>query len=378
VALDGTSYEHGAEDIAADQPPSKPEADSAPGVSSSLSRDNPNLDLIRAAAVLCVFGGHLHYFVTGKETDLSWHFGQIGVLIFFVHTSLVLMMSLDRTRLAGRSLLASFYLKRFFRLYPLSIFCVMIAFVFGVSPESPFFRHWTWLEFASNLTLTTNLFYVTPMVGGLWTLPLEVQMYVVLPFLFRLAKKKSVASLLTYWWIFCIPIAIIQLRISARLNVLGFAPCFAAGVIAWRLSMKRLPRLPGWLWPFAFVASWEVFLLSSQANIMYYRWAFSLLLGLMIPWFKDISYRPLVKSAYVVAKYSYGIYLSHIAIILFSLGLPESPVVRALIFVFLAVGIPVALFHFIEDPMIRLGQLLAQRFFPPGKGTLQPVFGSKQ
>jgi peptidoglycan/LPS O-acetylase OafA/YrhL len=377
VTLDGTSYERGAEEIPADQLPSQPEA-SAPGVSSSLSRDNPNLDLIRAAAVLCVFGGHLHYFVTGKETDLSWHFGQIGVLIFFVHTSLVLMMSLDRTRLAGRSLLASFYLKRFFRLYPLSIFCVTIAFVLGVSPGPPFFPQWTGLQFASNLTLTTNLFYITPMVGGLWTLPLEVQMYVVLPFLFRLAKKKSVASLLTYWWIFCIPIAMIQLRISARLNVLGFAPCFAAGVIAWRLSMKRLPRLPGWLWPFAFVASWEVFLLSSQADIMYYRWAFSLLLGLMIPCFKDISWRPLVKAANVVAKYSYGIYLSHIAIILFSLGLDEPPVVRALVLFFLAVGVPIVLFHFIEDPMIRFGQLLPQRLFSPGRRTLQPVFESKQ
>jgi peptidoglycan/LPS O-acetylase OafA/YrhL len=288
------------------------------------------------------------------------------------------MMSLDRTRLAGRPLLASFYLKRFFRLYPLSILCVTIAFVFGVSPEPPFFVRWTWPEFASNLTLTTNLFYLTPMVGGLWTLPLEVQMYIALPFLFRLAKKKSVASLLTYWWIFCIPIAILQLRISARLNVLGFAPCFAAGVIAWRLSVKPLPRLPGWLWPFAFVASWEVFLQSSRADIMYYRWAFSLLLGLMIPWFKDITYRPLVKSAHVVAKYSYGIYLSHIAIILFSLGLGRSPVVRALAILFLSIGVPVALFHFIEDPMIRLGQSLAQRVFPPRQRTLQPVFESKQ
>jgi peptidoglycan/LPS O-acetylase OafA/YrhL len=374
VALDGTSYKFGAEDIVADELPSPPAAAPATEPGSSLSRDNPNLDLIRAAAVLCVFGGHLHYFRTGKETDLSWHFGQIGVLIFFVHTSLVLMMSLDRTRLTGSSLFSAFYLKRFFRLYPLSIFCVVIAFVFGVSPEPPLFRHWTWPEFASNLTLTTNLFYVTPMVGGLWTLPLEVQMYAVLPFLFRLAKKRSVAFILTFWWVFCIPVAIVQLQISARLNVLGFAPCFVAGIIAWRLSLKQRPRLPGWLWPIAFVASWEVFLISSQANIMYYRWAFSLLLGLMIPWFKDISYRPLVKVASIVAKYSYGIYLSHIGIILFSFGLHKSPVVRWLVFISLSVSAPVLMFHIIEDPMIRLGKLLAVRFFPPGRRALRPVF----
>jgi peptidoglycan/LPS O-acetylase OafA/YrhL len=245
---------------------------------------------------------------------LSWHFGQIGVLIFFVHTSPVLMMSLDRSRLQGWPLFGSFYLKRLFRLYPLSIFCVTIAFLFGLNPElsEPFrrFHPWTWVEFAANLTLTTNLFYVTPMVGGLWTLPLEVQMYIALPFLFRMAKKRSVAFVLVFWWLVCIPLALLQLQISARLNVLGFAPCFVAGIIAWRLSPKRLPPLPAWIWPFAFVGC-----VSLQQPGKYHVLSLGIqpAAGHMIPFFKEISYKPLVKGTYLVAKYSYGIYLSHIA-----------------------------------------------------------------
>ena len=299
-----------------------PARDSTPVPASSTSRDNPNLDFIRAAAVLCVFGGHLHRYLGGRETELSWHFGQIGVLIFFVHTSLVLMMSLDRTRLTGPSLFSVFYIRRFFRLYPLSIFCVTVAFVFSANSEisEPFrhFHHWTWLEYASNLTLTNNLFYVNTMVGGLWTLPIEVQMYFILPFLFLMARRRSVTFILAFWLVACIPLAMLQMRISARLDVVEFAPCFVAGIVAWRLSAKLSPCLPGWLWPFAFVASWELFLLSSQQHSMYFRWAFSLSLGLLIPLFKDISYKPLVKAAFVVARYSYGIYLSHIALILFS------------------------------------------------------------
>ena len=44
--------------------------------------DDPNLDLIRAVAVLSVFVGHL----IGQS---AWHLAQMGVIIFFVHTSLV-------------------------------------------------------------------------------------------------------------------------------------------------------------------------------------------------------------------------------------------------------------------------------------------------
>lgn len=346
------------------QAASRPEL-AKPVSASSFSGDSANLDLIRA--VLCVLGGHLHYFVTRHETELSWHFGQIGVIIFFVHTSFVLMMSLDRTKLAGPPLYWSFYLKRFFRLYPLSIFCVTVAFVLGVTPEpTEPFRHWSLVEYASNLTLTSNLFYITPMVGGLWTLPLEVQMYAALPFLHRIAKQRTVAFLLVCWAL-SVPLAMLQMRITMRLNVVAFAPCFVAGVISWRLSTLRSRSLPGWLWPFVFVASWGVFLVSSQSRIMYYRWAFALVLGLLIPLFQEISYRPLIKVSHIIAKYSYGIYLTHIALILFCLGLQTTPVVRWLVFVLLMTAVPIALFHGLENPMIRAGQSLSARFFPPSR-----------
>src|SRR6266700_312428 len=62
-------------------------------------QESANLDLLRSAAVLLVFGVHYYDIRNGglEKWSLPWHLGQLGVLIFFVHTALVLMWSLERS-----------------------------------------------------------------------------------------------------------------------------------------------------------------------------------------------------------------------------------------------------------------------------------------
>ncbi len=298
---------------------------SEPGASpqgrSSFRSDSGNLDLIRAVAVLSVFFAHLYDINTGGHALLGWHFAQMGVLTFFVHTSLVLMLSMERTKIEGKALFAAFYLRRFFRLYPLSMFCVTVAMFLNRSGYHAPAYLFTWRDYLSNMALTVNLTYTDTMVGGLWTLPLEVQMYLTLPFLFLLGRVRS-AGLLFAIWMASVPLAILQLHVSGRLSVLGYAPCFIAGVIAWKLSLRAPRRFPGWLWPGAFMATWPLFLFATHEHDMYYRWVFCLALGLAIPHFQEIRFRPLSAAAHVVAKYSYGIYLSHVAVISWCFGLP--------------------------------------------------------
>ena len=90
------------------------------------SSESANLDLLRTVAVLCVFGSHLTETIIGKHMELIWHIGRLGVLMFFVHTSLVLMFSMERLPLKGWDLIKSFYVRRAFRIYPLSMLCVMV------------------------------------------------------------------------------------------------------------------------------------------------------------------------------------------------------------------------------------------------------------
>jgi peptidoglycan/LPS O-acetylase OafA/YrhL len=332
---------------------------------SSFRSDSSNLDIIRAAAVLSVFFAHLHDIVIGKQSLLQWHFGQMGVLIFFVHTSMVLMLSLERTKLEGKALFGAFYLRRFFRLYPLSMFCVTMAMLLHRTPDiaNPV-RYWGIAEYLSNMALVTNLTYTDGMVGGLWTLPLEVQMYVTLPFLYLMARSRSF-GVLAMVWIASVPLALLQLHTSGRLNVLGYAPCFIAGVIAWKLSLSVPRRLAGWLWPVGFVAVWPLFFLAKHETDMYYRWAFCLALGLVIPWFKEIRSGPLKVAAHFIAKYSYGIYLSHIAIIMWSFSLSISTPMKWITFALAASISPIAMYHVIEYPLIRAGQRIGKRMFTP-------------
>jgi peptidoglycan/LPS O-acetylase OafA/YrhL len=60
----------------------------------------------------CKFDGHLAY---GIET---YSLGTAGVLLFFVHTALVLMQSLERTGTtrSGWPLIRFFYIRRAFRI----------------------------------------------------------------------------------------------------------------------------------------------------------------------------------------------------------------------------------------------------------------------
>jgi peptidoglycan/LPS O-acetylase OafA/YrhL len=134
--------------------------------------ESANLDFLRSAAVLLVFGSHYLDIRAGLgNNNFLWHLGQLGVLIFFVHTSLVLMWSLERSYLPGRQLFAPFYVRRILRIYPLSIVCVLFAYCFDA--------RWVPANVLQNLTLTQYLFLgsapgprVPPTVTPLWSLPL--------------------------------------------------------------------------------------------------------------------------------------------------------------------------------------------------------------
>jgi len=100
--------------------------------------DSRNLDFLRSVAVLLVLVNHL-FMAAGlaERFPVVYDAGRLGVLMFFVHTSLVLMLSLERSseRNSG-NLFRGFYIRRAFRIYPLSIACVLLACAFGM-PQTP-------------------------------------------------------------------------------------------------------------------------------------------------------------------------------------------------------------------------------------------------
>ncbi len=83
-----------------------------------------------------------------------------------------------------------------------------------------------------------------------------------------------------------------------------------------------------------------------------------LLLGVAIPKFKEISFRPLKWISHRIATYSYGIYLGHAFFVWFALTRHNNWILFWLMWLI----IPAALYHLLEHPAIQLGHKLATRY----------------
>jgi peptidoglycan/LPS O-acetylase OafA/YrhL len=168
----------------------------------NTSTDSPNLDFLRSAAVLFVLGFHVlllfeqRHSPYVKRLGIFHSLGHWGVLIFFVHTSLVLMFSLERQHLhfPGEPSYLPFLTRRVFRVFPLSVFIVLLVTVFRLpvgSLTKGIFEpaHLGWGGIVSNLLLLQNLSHTDSVIVPLWSLPHEMQMYLFLPFLFLLVWR---------------------------------------------------------------------------------------------------------------------------------------------------------------------------------------------
>jgi len=352
------------------------------GVPFALQSESPNLDFLRVIAILSVYIAHvldtlgLADLSPSGRTDLAWYLGRFGVLVFFVHTSLVLMMSLERTELANRPLFSSFYVRRFFRIYPLSMLCVAIIVLFRLpgplvkwfNPNVP--------TILANLLLCTNLFHKWTVTTVLWTLPLEVQMYLLLPVLYLIGKKYRMRGIVSLW-LGAVVFAYLQPHISGRLTLAPYAPCFLAGVAGYFAGFRPARwHLPFIGWPLTIAAAGGIlFAFGSRTRFEGY-WLMCLAIGLSASLFSDLEFQPLRKASAWIARYSYGIYLTHMYALWtgFILLKNQHVWVRCTVAATLSVGLPVMLYELLEAPMIKLGATLANRL-PSANNTRQDYLG---
>jgi peptidoglycan/LPS O-acetylase OafA/YrhL len=327
-----------------------------------------NLDFLRAIAVLLVLAQHLCRRMHVEH--IAWapttSFGLFGVLLFFVHTSLVLMYSMERGGLHGALLLKDFYLRRIFRIYPLSILAVAAALALHLDSDINGVAGLSYghlpgsLAILSQAFLVQNLVHVKSIVNVLWSLPFEVQMYLFLPFLFAWVQRKRVFWSLLALWIVSLLAAWAQAHIAAldRASLLRFVPCFLPGIIAF--ARPRIPRLRSYLWPIFILGLVAAFTINP---VLPMGWVLCLVLGLLIPFFREIQTKSIRTMSNRIATYSYGIYISHQFCIWLALGvLAARPLwLRLGVLSTSLVILPILLYHGIEKPMIHVGIRLAAR-----------------
>lgn len=320
-----------------------------------------NLDFLRTLAVLCVFFSHLLKYQHFSNALFLWHLGQIGVLAFFVHTSLVLMLSLERENKKGSFLFISFYIRRLFRIYPLSMFFILVVYTLKITPGYDLKHEYVSItQLFANLTLTQNLFYIKNIFEVLWSLPIEINMYIFLPFLYLIGRKTNSIFILGLWCV-SVLIGLVQLDYFGRLNVLGYSPCFIAGILTWQLNKKVMHFLPSYLFPVALLMTSIIWFSAPKENDMIFRWIFCLVLGLTLPFFKNIKEKYLNFTTKVIAKYSYGIYITHTIGMTLSFIYIENYLYQWLCFIILTFALPFISYHAIEEPGIKLGKLVVNK-----------------
>ena len=331
-----------------------------------------NLDLLRAVAVSSVFFAHLAATLHHRSFG---SLGRFGVIIFFVHTSFVLMASLQRletTAESNTSLVLAFWLRRFFRIYPLSILCVLLVALFHIPSDPGQIYAWIGIkDFLSNLALTQNLTYSSDILSPLWSLPLEVQMYVMLPFAyFAIRGNRHYRSIAL--WVLSVLLALTVPHISWRLNVFLYAPCFTSGILAFDLIRSRQWnwKLPAWVWPLAILAIIALFGPHDNISLgskMYRAWALSLLLAVLYANTHEGQPNPIHQVFHWIAEHSYGIYLSHIVVfwVVFYPMAQLSLWIRIPTLILGALGIPALLYVAIEKPLILVGSHIARRLLRP-------------
>ena len=321
-----------------------------------------NLDFIRAVAVLSVVVEHtlLAYGVGHVGSWASNWIGVAGVFVFFVHTSLVLMWSLER-----KPHTLDFYIRRIFRIYPLAILVMLITVALTVPVSgggSGYFSYRSPLNFGDGLAallLVPNFYRNYLPVGVMWSLPYEVEMYLVLPIIFFFIRQNFSVWPLLLFWAFTEAICRHLFGGNAH-NFFLCIPYFLPGVMAYVGFGRWKPFLPAWTLPFALAGAWFAFMLHPgwrRADFL------CLGIGLLLPLFHQLRARVLVRASHIVAKYSYGAYLTHpFGIVLGIYCMPHAPLALQLFVIVASTTIfSVAAYHLVEHPLIRLGSRLANR-----------------
>jgi peptidoglycan/LPS O-acetylase OafA/YrhL len=374
------------------------------GVGNSSPRSNPeaksfNLDFLRSTAVLLVVCFHL-------AKLFNWQFGKLrvtdvgllGVMLFFVHTTLVLMFSMERQRARSNApLFFPFMVRRCFRIYPLAILVVTFVYLFRIPSDLQFGRfdllHQNVGNFVANLLLIQNVSQQKANPGPLWSLPLEIQMYLVLPALFLLASRlKSSWGVIVFWWSavalwFSVGLSTGMLPLSeggfrspveALLKFTRFVPCFLPGIVAYKLW--RRPRvLPGFLWPVFLTLCCTAFVLLSGSQPIQAGWFICFSIGLGACLFRELREGFITRLAQRIARYSYGVYLLHYFAMWLGFVACRNLnfVVQFTIFATTIVSLPVILHLSVEAPLTAAGVSISERlgslllFMPAGGHALK-------
>ena len=269
------------------------------------------LDVLRGIAALLVVLFHYTthynniYNNNLKEMPFQLTIGKYGVLLFFMVSGFVILMTLDKTK---RPL--DFIVSRFSRLYPAFWISVCLTFII-VTTSSLTDRKVTFSQALLNLTMVPSLLSIPSVDAVYWTLIIELMFYFIMfmVYMFKLITKIEIVAL--FWLLFQSTILILDLsnfihvREGVRfLLLVQYAHFFIAGMIFYRCYYNRIN------WPRMLILSFcciNQLLMGSLETDVFTMCIFVLFILFSKGYLKRIAVKPIV----FFGTISYPLYLTH-------------------------------------------------------------------
>jgi peptidoglycan/LPS O-acetylase OafA/YrhL len=286
----------------------------------------PELDGLRAIAVAAVIVAHYTPSYYALKTILPW--GALGVSLFFSLSGFLITGILLRARAAVErgdatrsGVLKSFYARRVLRIFPVFYLALLI----GVVADLPGFRGlWPW-----HATFTTNVLGLWPEIDRgsathFWTLAVEEQFYLALPWLIMFLPRRALLPALVLAFV-AGPVS--RAATGTFVPTIGFLDQLAAGALLAYASdphfgsesFRRRGLIAATILGLPLMAlstdPWGAALLgSAHKTLQHLSWALvftALVAGASrgLPWAlgRVMRTRPLTS----VGKVSYGVYVYH-------------------------------------------------------------------
>mgnify|MGYP000958453007 FL=1 len=152
-----------------------------------------NFDILRLILAVLVFFAHWNILTSQDISNQLFHLSGYAVHMFFIVSGFLIFWSFDADQTKKH-----FYIKRFFRIFPLYAFLIILQTLFfiGFSDGSTFevikyfIANIFFLNFlAPSVGSTLSSLEVNAINGSLWTLKNEVVFYLIVPLLFMFYKK---------------------------------------------------------------------------------------------------------------------------------------------------------------------------------------------
>jgi len=353
----------------------------------------PSLDGLRGVAIILVFIFHT------MSYDQIFRLGWIGVDLFFVLSGFLITGILyDSKNQDGYY--KNFIVRRALRIFPLYFFFILLILwvlptlfpvVFRGMSYYQDHQAWYWFYISNWLPMGTAA-NTSTMLDHLWSLSIEEQFYVCWPFFVMFFEGKMLIKICLF--LICTAILVRytgspflgNLKVFEYTSTLARIDSLLIGALISILYRLKPEILIKSAWPLLIISFFLILLIISREKTLDYArlidtyTLWDLFFGAILifsvsqknNWLKSILNFKFFK---FFGKYSYGLYIYHLPIIIIivdsfirfrMLKLPFMPLAASILCLFITIVIALLSYNLIEKPFLRL-----KKYFEPSKQQLE-------